>query len=110
MNGLDRPGAREISNEIARQTGSEPNPYGASALLWVWGQFIDHDIDLTRDAAAPELAPIAIPAGDPAFDPAGTGTQAMMFASSVRALTLRGLRSMTYLRARTASSSLPVSE
>ena len=82
MAGDDRPSARHISNEIAKQTGSEPNAYGASDFLWVWGQFIDHDIDLTREAHVAESAPIGIPTGDPAFDPAGTGTQTMGFTRS----------------------------
>lgn len=79
MAGADRPSARQISNETAKQTGSEPNSYGASDFLWVWGQFIDHDIDLTREAHTAEAVPIDIPIGDPAFDPAGTGTQTMGF-------------------------------
>lgn len=82
MAGADRPSARHISNETARQTGDEPNSYGASDYLWVWGQFLDHDIDLTRESHAPEFAPIAIPTGDPSFDPAGTGTQTMPFGRS----------------------------
>ena len=45
--GASRPSAREISNALMSQEGDIPNSVGASDFLWVWGQFIDHDIDLT---------------------------------------------------------------
>ena len=71
--GDDRPSARAISNAVSSQTGSIPNRLHASDWLWQWGQFLDHDIDLT-DAAQPlEPAYISVPIGDPYFDPDGTG-------------------------------------
>lgn len=68
----DRPNPREISNAVAEQEGDEPSSFGISDLFWVWGQFIDHDIDLT-EAGETEYEPIAVPLGDPAFDPDGEG-------------------------------------
>jgi hypothetical protein len=51
-----------------------------SDLVYVFGQFIAHD--LTRAAAssgaALETLAIAIPSGDPSFDPQATGTQTMV--------------------------------
>lgn len=71
--GADRPSAREISNEIFAQSESIPNPDGASAMLWLWGQFIDHDFDLSVEGNEPFNIPV--PAGDAYFDPMNTGTQ-----------------------------------
>lgn len=72
--GSDRPSARVVSNGICDQRELQPNRLGVSDFLWQWGQFLDHDIDLTEGVDPPEPAPIAVPAGDPFFDPTGTGT------------------------------------
>jgi peroxidase len=74
----DRPDARVVSNIVVDQEGSEPNSAGASDFMWVWGQFIDHDLDLTRQGNT-EPANIPVPAGDPDFDPSGTGTVELPF-------------------------------
>ncbi|QDV45053.1 peroxidase [Stieleria neptunia] len=72
--GADRPSTREISNTLsdvgADETKSER---GLSAFLYVWGQFIDHDIDLTETQTDGELFAIEVPTGDPLFDPLATG-------------------------------------
>jgi peroxidase len=84
MAGQDRPSPRAISNAVAAQGHrSIPNPVGASDFLWQWGQFIDHDIDLTDGAEPAEPADIPIPDGDPDFDPFETGTQKMAFNRSI---------------------------
>jgi hypothetical protein len=73
--GEDRPSAREISNAIADQQGEvSVNDRELSAMIYAWGQFIDHDIDLTMPTSG-ESFPIAVPTGDPSFDPFGAGTQ-----------------------------------
>ncbi|WP_136661025.1 peroxidase family protein [Nitratireductor sp. XY-223] len=72
------PSAREISNAVAQQTGDEPNSFGVSDLFWAWGQFIDHDLDLT-EAGDSEAFPISVPTGDPLFDPDGTGEATIDF-------------------------------
>ncbi len=71
--GEDRPSAREVSNAIAAQTELEENDRQLTDILWLWGQFIDHDIDLTEGGEEAESLPIEVPAGDPYFDPTGTG-------------------------------------
>jgi hypothetical protein len=65
--GMSRPSARVISNAIFHQSVSVPDPNGTTDLFWVWGQFVDHDIDLTIGTAVPFN--IAVPCGDPTFDP-----------------------------------------
>ena len=74
--GADRPGPREISNEIvAADPDAFGNDRGLSVALHVWGQFIDHDLDLTEPpASGGEPLSIPVPLGDPFFDPFGTGT------------------------------------
>jgi hypothetical protein len=82
----DRPDARVVSNIVVDQEGSEPNTAGASDFLWVWGQFLDHDLDLTRQGNT-EPAHIPVPTGDPDFDPQGTGQVTLPF---FRATTIVG--------------------
>lgn len=79
--GADRPNPREISNAVAAQNGERTfAANGASALLWSWGQFVDHDVNLTKEGH--EKADIAVPTGDRLFDPKGTGTQTINFERS----------------------------
>ena len=70
--GAGRPSAREISNEIFAQDSDVYNETGASNMLWVWGQFLDHDIDLAKEGGG-EFFPISVPTGDPHFDPLADG-------------------------------------
>lgn len=77
MAGEDRPSPREISNALNAQSTDLPNARGATDFLWQWGQFLDHDVDLTDGADPAESADIEIPAGDAWFDPSGTGSQTM---------------------------------
>ncbi|NCY03402.1 MAG: peroxidase, partial [Planctomycetia bacterium] len=53
-----------------------------TAMVYAWGQFLDHDIGLTTGAAPREAMPVAVPAGDPSFDPAGTGTATISMSRS----------------------------
>ncbi len=71
--GEDRPSAREISNEVVAQSELTFNDRGLTDLVWLWGQFIDHDLDLTESADPAEPFNIAVPADDALFDPDGTG-------------------------------------
>lgn len=73
--GDNRPSARAISNACAAQDTYIPNRARASDYLWQWGQFVDHDIDLTHAADPVESFDISVPAADPQFDPTNTGTQ-----------------------------------
>ena len=81
--GTNRPGAREISNRVARQKRRTLDPQGASDMFWLWGQFLDHDIDLTGGMSPVETMDIAVPAGDPFFDPTNSGTQSIRFHRSI---------------------------
>lgn len=79
-----RKSAREISNLVLSQSGSVPSGKNASDMVWQWGQFVDHDIDLTEpDEANPEHEPIPVPLGDPFFDPLGNGGVTIPFTRSV---------------------------
>jgi hypothetical protein len=81
--GDDRPSARAISNAIFDQ-GEEsfPNSRGMSDIVYVWGQFIDHDLDLTMSGDGSEVLNIQVPTGDPQFDPSATGTQVIPLSRS----------------------------
>ena len=73
--GTTRPSARAISNAISAQSEDQRNDRNMSAFVYAWGQFLDHDIDLTPGASPSEPFNVAVPTGDEMFDPAGTGTQ-----------------------------------
>ncbi len=72
--GADRASARAISNAVAAQAENVDilNNRDLSAFIYAWGQFIDHDMDLTPSGTT--SFNITVPTGDPSFDPAGTGT------------------------------------
>ncbi len=65
--GPDRPNPRVISNVVNDQEDSIESARGASDFVWQWGQFIDHDIDLTPEADPREDASIPVPDDDPLF-------------------------------------------
>jgi hypothetical protein len=67
--GQYRLSARIISNILAVQKETILNLRGASDFVWQWGQFIDHDIDLTTLALPLEPFFVAVPEGDLFFDP-----------------------------------------
>jgi hypothetical protein len=74
--GADRPSARDVSNVLAAHpTEDTINQRDLSAFIYAWGQFLDHDLDLTMTQTPAEPFNIAVPTGDPYFDPAATGTQ-----------------------------------
>ena len=79
--GATRPNARAISNALNTQLASAENNRGLSDFIYVFGQFLDHDITLTTPTSG-ESMPIAIPAGDSSFDPTGSGTKQMPFTRS----------------------------
>lgn len=73
--GTDQKSGREISNLVVAQDQLIPNAVKVSDFIWQWGQFIDHDLDLTPSIEPAEPFNIIVPTGDPQFDPMGTGTQ-----------------------------------
>ncbi|TWU44251.1 peroxidase [Novipirellula aureliae] len=78
--GEDRPSAREISNVLATDDGLISDR-DMSAFVYVWGQFIDHDI--TRTPSGGESFDIEVPTGDEYFDPFGTGSQTISLTRSL---------------------------
>ena len=74
--GQGRPDARFISNQVIAQDTSVLNSRNLTDFIWMWGQFLDHDIDLSDGATPSELMHMPIPTGDAYFDPQGTGTAA----------------------------------
>jgi hypothetical protein len=83
MAGQELPSPRRVSNAVCDQDSSIPNGLGASDFVWQWGQFLDHDIDLTPGAVPLEPTPIGVPEGDPFFDPFHTGFQTIAFSRSM---------------------------
>jgi len=73
--GEGRPNVREISNIVFDQQESVLSADSISDFVWQWGQFLDHDIDLTPTSDPTEPFDIEVPLGDPYFDPDSTGTQ-----------------------------------
>ncbi len=76
------PSAREISNTVANQENDTANRKGLSDMFWLWGQFLDHDINITHPDSTKE-ANIKVPTNDPFFDPQGTGEAQIGFHRSV---------------------------
>ena len=66
MGGIGRPSARQISNAICDEPVSSFSAKNLSDLVYVWGQFIDHDIVLTPSSTT-ESVPITLPANEPLF-------------------------------------------
>jgi hypothetical protein len=73
--GADRPSERAISNAVSRADEGKLNKAGASDLFWLWGQFLDHDIDLSTPSDEP--LSIKVPKGDATFDFTGQGDQTL---------------------------------
>lgn len=93
---ITSPNARAVSNAAGVQTApTESNALNLSSMFWQWGQFVDHDLDLTRTSAT-EFYLIDVPDGDGIFSDsavipmhrsatvAGTGvTDAREFANGI---------------------------
>ncbi|HYV35581.1 MAG TPA: peroxidase family protein [Gemmataceae bacterium] len=84
--GANRPSARAISDAIVSDAsdGNTSNNRFMSDWVYAWGQFIDHDIDLTSGGTGTQFqeADIAVPKGDAYFDLNNTGTQVISFTRS----------------------------
>jgi hypothetical protein len=79
---LGRPSPRAVSSMMCEQLAPVWNTADASDWVWQWGQFIDHDLDLTEGAVPEEDFDIVVPQGDPWFDPGNTGTEIIHFIRS----------------------------
>ncbi|WP_406694128.1 peroxidase family protein [Singulisphaera sp. Ch08] len=82
--GADRPSARVISNSLADQGDDDIlSDRFLSAMIYAWGQFIDHDLSLTPTGSPAQALNINVPAGDPSFDPAGLGNKVIRLSRSL---------------------------
>ena len=78
--GSKRPSARLISNTVSVLTTPFANSRLLSSWVYGWGQFIDHDLDLTTTGDT--AFDIPVPTGDPSFDPGNTGTSVIPLSRS----------------------------
>lgn len=58
VRGISNPSPRTISNNICKQTGNVPNVNGLRDMTWMYGQLIDHEVDLTKTQSGGETADI----------------------------------------------------
>lgn len=70
VNGADRPNPRAISNRLFAQVDNIFDDKRLSDYVWVFGQFIDHEIILVENNHEEPLS-ISIPADDEVFIPGG---------------------------------------
>jgi hypothetical protein len=96
---VDGPNPRTISNVVVGEGNADiGNAEGLSGMMYAWGQFIDHDLDLAKSGSTTPID-ITVPTGDPnlpdgsvisvmrvAIDPA-TGTDAAHPATAINAIT-----------------------
>ncbi len=80
-----RPSPRVISNIVVAQQGTILDLRFLSAMAYAFGQFIDHDMDLTKNAIPSEPFNIPVPQCDPFFDPQCTGTKVIFLNRSMTA-------------------------
>jgi hypothetical protein len=66
---------------VCEQTTDTANARNMSDWVYGWGQFIDHDLDLTPTGSTAFDVPV--PANDPSFDPNNTGTAVIPFSRSI---------------------------
>ena len=57
------PTPREISNAVCKSTGSKLNSNNLTDFVWLWGQFVDHELDLTPTLST-EPANMTTPGND----------------------------------------------
>lgn len=65
----NRPNPREISNIVLDQDHDILNNRELSHFVFQWGQFIDHDMDLTEEAIPNEGFAVTVPYGDDFLSP-----------------------------------------
>jgi peroxidase len=67
MTGASRPSARAISNALCVEPVTHFNERELSTFIYVWGQFIDHDMSNTPTGTI-EYVPIPLPADETIFN------------------------------------------
>lgn len=73
----DLPNARTVSNLVVAGNAETPNAEGLSGMMYAWGQFIDHDINLTLSDDVTHID-ITIPDGDPTLSGSISMTRAVI--------------------------------
>lgn len=69
---VDGPNPREISNVVSSGDNADDHDTdGLSAWMYVWGQFVDHDLDLTPQNTSTHID-IPIPNNDPSMPGGGS--------------------------------------
>ncbi|HMG93907.1 MAG TPA: peroxidase family protein, partial [Chryseolinea sp.] len=66
LNGASRPSPRAVSNLVVDEPVTIFNARNLSTVVYLWGQFLDHDITLTPTGTT-ESVPIALPADEELF-------------------------------------------
>lgn len=66
LGGVNRPSARKVSNVLCDEPETIFNARNLSTYIYVWGQFLDHDIALTPTGNT-EAASVPLPADEPLF-------------------------------------------
>jgi peroxidase len=66
LSGPNRPSARRISNALSDEPVTNFNSRGLSSFVYIWGQFLDHDISLTPTDTI-EYVPITLPSNEVLF-------------------------------------------
>lgn len=77
------PNPRVISNLLSAQPNATPALSRISSWFWQWGQFIDHDLDLTGHASPIEPFNIDVPTGDIYLDPTSAGNREIPLSRSI---------------------------
>jgi len=60
----DRPNPRAVSNAVCKVDDDKPNNQGLSDFVWAWGQFLDHEIDLSEGTHPAEDRSFTTPEDD----------------------------------------------
>ncbi len=68
VRGVNNPNPRVVSNKVCLQGAGNLNGNGLSDFIWAWGQFLDHELDLTEPTG--DAANFVAPADDPQPDAA----------------------------------------
>ncbi len=66
VGGATRPSPRKISNVLCDEPVTQFNSRNLSAFVYVWGQFLDHDIALTPTGST-EYVPVTLPSDETLF-------------------------------------------
>jgi Animal haem peroxidase. len=82
------PNPRTISNVVVGQGDADVgNREGVSGMMYAWGQFVDHDLDLTPSDGKTRID-ITVPSNDPDLEPGST-------IAMTRAVTAKGTGTST---------------